>query len=145
MLSDNRNSPIFSAFNKRRALAAAGGDLNVLREIVGLFLVDLPRRLRELRSALKAGELERVAAVAHSLRGSAAVFGCDEAVDATIQLELLAKQGASEHLADTAKAVEQIFHSLAEEAAAQFFDRADLAATTETGPVAASHTASVKL
>ncbi|GIW44598.1 MAG: hypothetical protein KatS3mg077_1880 [Candidatus Binatia bacterium] len=107
-------------FNRTQALAAAGGDLEVMREISCLFVADLPRRLRELREAHSQGSLARIATVAHSLRGSAAVFGSDAAVDATLRLEVLAKEGQRDALPPVIQEVESLFLELAELVASAF-------------------------
>lgn len=101
-------------FHEQHALASAGGDAEVLREIASLFLADLPRRLDELREAVQLAAFERVAYVAHSLRGSAAVFGSDAAVEATLRLELLAQHRKAEALPAAATEVEFLLRKLAE-------------------------------
>lgn len=107
-------------FNEAQALAAAGGDPEVLREISCLFIADLPRRLQELHEAHRQRDLGRLAMVAHSLRGSAAVFGSDAAVDATLRLEGLAKQGQHDALPPAIREVEALFLDLVDLVASAF-------------------------
>lgn len=83
-------------FDQSRALAAAGGDVEVLREIAALFLEDVPQRIGDLHEALAAQDHERLAHQAHSIRGSAVVFGSEATAQAALRLELLAVQRRSE-------------------------------------------------
>lgn len=124
----SRNAVIF---DERRALAAAGEDVAIAREITGLFLVDLPRRLRALREAVHQEALDKVAALAHGLRGSAALFGSDAGVEATLQLELLAKQGERDALTDALGELERVFRKLAEAVADRFIDPSESLPSTE--------------
>ena len=50
------------------ALARAGDDREFLRELVEMFLADVPDRLDELRAALDAGDAPRVATVAQAAK-----------------------------------------------------------------------------
>lgn len=83
-------------FDQSRALAAAGGDVAVLREIAALFLEDVPQRIGDLHEALAVQDHERLAHQAHSIRGSAVVFGSEATAQAALRLELLAVQRRSE-------------------------------------------------
>ncbi len=121
-------------FDEQQALAAAGGDLDVLREITGLFLSDLPRRLLELREAVSTGALDKVALVAHALRGSAAVFGSDLTVEAAFQLERLAKEGNRNALPSAVEKVEGLVHQLAKAVATRLIDGTEPALELEKQP-----------
>jgi CheY-like chemotaxis protein len=57
------------------------------------FGADLPRRRRELRSALEAGDAETLGRVLHGLRGSAGHLGAGELMDLCAALEGAAGQG----------------------------------------------------
>lgn len=53
-------------------LARAGGEKDFYKELLDLFLEDVPQRVAELRSAIEAGDAARVASAAHSIKGAAA-------------------------------------------------------------------------
>jgi HPt (histidine-containing phosphotransfer) domain-containing protein len=72
----------------------AGGDRELLRELVQLFLVDQPRGLAALREALAAGSPATLAAAAHRLKGALAIVGARAAHDAALRLEALGRQGS---------------------------------------------------
>jgi signal transduction histidine kinase/DNA-binding response OmpR family regulator/HPt (histidine-containing phosphotransfer) domain-containing protein len=76
------------------ALKQAGGDRELLRELVRLFLADQERGLAGLREALAAGSAAALAAAAHGLKGSLAVLGARAACDAALRLEVLGRQGS---------------------------------------------------
>jgi HPt (histidine-containing phosphotransfer) domain-containing protein len=62
-------------FDRTQAREATGGDDDLLREIIGIFLEDFPRMLEDLERALGAGDADAVRRAAHTLKGSVAVLG----------------------------------------------------------------------
>ncbi len=75
----------------RRALAWSGGKA-LLLELVGLFLEDAPRRLEELRAAVRAGDAPRAERVAHSIKGAAANLGAETARAVAEELETICRE-----------------------------------------------------
>ena len=73
-------------------LDMVGGDEEVLREIVALFLEDVPARLGDLRQALDAGDLTATYKAAHTLKGSAGNFGIKAITDAALTVERHARE-----------------------------------------------------
>jgi PAS domain S-box-containing protein len=74
-------------------LAHLGGDEDLLREIVGLFLEDAPRLLEETRAAAAAGDADRLERTAHRLKGAVRNFGTTPAAAAAERLEALGHLG----------------------------------------------------
>jgi len=72
------------------ALSRVGGDIELLREVVGLFLDDYPQSLDLIRQAVAQGDQSSLERHAHSLKGSVSTFGAQEAFDAA---QVLEKQG----------------------------------------------------
>jgi HPt (histidine-containing phosphotransfer) domain-containing protein len=66
---------------------AHDGDPDLVREIFTLFTRDTPRRLRALREAAAAGDLEAVRFTAHALHGSSASLGAQEMAQVCRTLE----------------------------------------------------------
>ncbi len=64
-----------------------GGDIELLRDIVSLFLDESPVLVAEIREAIRSDDSERLQAAAHTLKGSVANFGAESAVAATLALE----------------------------------------------------------
>jgi HPt (histidine-containing phosphotransfer) domain-containing protein len=73
------------------ALAAVGGDVELLREIVALFLSEYPRILIELQEAVSRGDAKAVERTAHGLKGSVLTFGPSPAAEAALQLETMGR------------------------------------------------------
>ena len=70
-----------------------GGDPDLLREIVALFLDDSPRLLGEIRGAAVTGDVDRLMRAAHTLKGSASNFGACELMEAALALETMGRGG----------------------------------------------------
>ena len=62
-------------FDRERTLASVDGDMELLREVVGLFLEEYPKTLAEIRDAIDEGDPHRLNRAAHSLKGSVGNFG----------------------------------------------------------------------
>jgi len=69
------------------ALSRVGGDRDLLREIVDLFLVDYPNTLENIRAAVSACDAVALEHHAHSLKGSVSTFGAEQAFEAALALE----------------------------------------------------------
>jgi HPt (histidine-containing phosphotransfer) domain-containing protein len=96
--------------DRATALARVGGDLDLLKEIAGLFLDEYPRALDEMQKALALGDPKRLERSAHGLKGSVANFGARSAVDAAFQLEQL---GHANKLDQAPKALASLERALA--------------------------------
>jgi HPt (histidine-containing phosphotransfer) domain-containing protein len=102
-----KEEPLTAAIDERAALARAGGDRKLLRELGQIFLTDLPNRLLELRTAVASAEPDTVRATAHTLKGSAAMFGAAGAVSAALTLETLGRLGNLGGAADALRRLEE--------------------------------------
>jgi HPt (histidine-containing phosphotransfer) domain-containing protein len=80
-------------FDRAQAIETTGGDEELLREIVGLFLEDCPRMVGDLDEALAARDEEAVRRAAHTLKGSVAVIGARALADAAKEVEERARAG----------------------------------------------------
>src|ERR1700693_4562712 len=81
--------------NESLALSGVGGDSDLLREVIELFLDDYPQALESIRSAVAAQDATALEHQAHSLKGSVSTFGARRAFEAALALE---KQGRSKDL-----------------------------------------------
>jgi len=102
------------------ALHWLGGDQGLLRELVGIFVDDGPKRLEALRAAMTAADVQQLEQVAHSLKGSAAILGAARLQESALALEEAAHDGRAEsgvHLvAQLAREVEQVIAFFADPA-----------------------------
>jgi PAS domain S-box-containing protein len=70
----------------------------VLAEFVGMFAEQAPQRIAEMRGALERGDLGRLAAVAHSLKGASGNLGARLVAETAKRLEHAGKAGQAEGL-----------------------------------------------
>ena len=75
--------------------ALGGKDPGFLREIVAIFLSDMPARIAELEAGLAAGEAGKFMRAAHSIKGSAANLGATRLQEAAKRLESQASQSGT--------------------------------------------------
>jgi HPt (histidine-containing phosphotransfer) domain-containing protein len=79
------------------ALRWLGGDQQLLRELVGIFVDDGPKRLEALRAAMSAADAQQLEQIAHSLKGSAAILGAVRLQESALALEESAHDGFAQH------------------------------------------------
>ncbi|PYM72117.1 MAG: hypothetical protein DME03_18550 [Candidatus Rokuibacteriota bacterium] len=108
------------------ALRWLGGDQALLRELVGIFVDDGPRRLEALREAMKAADVQQLEQVAHSLKGSAAILGAARLQESALALEEAAHDGRAENgvdlVADISREIERVLAFFADPAWAERLD-----------------------
>ncbi len=88
-------------------LERIGGDVNLMREMVRLFLDTCEGMVEELRRALESGKGPDARRAAHSIKGSVGYFGVPEIQDAAFALEQLARDGRLEEAAAALPALEE--------------------------------------
>jgi HPt (histidine-containing phosphotransfer) domain-containing protein len=79
------------AFDRERTLANVDGDMELLKEVVSLFLEEYPKTLEEIRDAIDGGDPHRLNRAAHALKGSVGNFGGRNAFDTALRLEMMGK------------------------------------------------------
>jgi two-component system sensor histidine kinase/response regulator len=77
--------------DKDQILDRVGGDLELLSEVIGLFVDDYPLTLSEIRGAIQQSDPESLGKAAHTLKGAVSNFGAHSAVQAALTLEDMAK------------------------------------------------------
>ena len=75
------------------ALAAVGGDEDLLREIAGIFLDECPSALSLIRRAAESADAAALERSAHSLKGSVSPFAAKSAHEAVCKLERIGRTG----------------------------------------------------
>jgi PAS domain S-box-containing protein len=80
-----------SVFNEQAALAYAGGDRRLLKQVVGLFRSDAVVSLRRMKRALARHDGESLRLAAHALKGAIATVGSPAGRDAAAHVEKLAR------------------------------------------------------
>ncbi len=75
------------------ALARVEGDVELLHELVALFLKELPDLVTDLRGAVTAGDARAIERAAHKLKGSVGNFSAHPAFEAALRLENIGRAG----------------------------------------------------
>jgi PAS domain S-box-containing protein len=89
----NRASENFPpVLNKKEAVDRLGGDEEIFKDVVALFLDQMPERCRELNEAFKRGDYESLATQAHTLKSSTATVGAMTLQSMFIVLENASKE-----------------------------------------------------
>jgi HPt (histidine-containing phosphotransfer) domain-containing protein len=69
-----------------------GGDEELARQLVTLFVEECPRMMAELRDSLATGEVDPVRRAAHAFKGSVSNFIDDGPAATALELETLARE-----------------------------------------------------
>jgi PAS domain S-box-containing protein len=79
------------AIDHTALLAGVDGNRRILRELVRLFLADCPRRLAEIKEAIRRGDAGALGRAAHTLKGSVGNFAAKSAFAAAQRLEIMSR------------------------------------------------------
>jgi HPt (histidine-containing phosphotransfer) domain-containing protein len=82
------------AIDERAALAYAGGDRQLLGELLGIFVEECPGHVQALRDAVTAADPDALMRAAHTLGGSLRVLGAAAAAALVRSLETLGREGS---------------------------------------------------
>lgn len=85
-------------FNPEQVLKILDGDVEVLREITGVFIDTCVGDMEALRQAITAGQSEQVQQEAHKLKGAAANIGAERVRALALEMEQTARQADWEGL-----------------------------------------------
>ena len=80
------------AIDEHALIERLNGDQHLLRELIEVFQADCPRMQEAVRSAIALGDASALRVAAHKLKGSVANFSAQDAQQAALRLENLARQ-----------------------------------------------------
>lgn len=103
------------AVDKAQILDRMGGDKELIREVVALFLDDSPKLLEQMREAIRQGDANGLQKLAHTLKGSVGNFSAKAAVQAALDLEDMGKTGDISQATGTFELLEQEIARVREE------------------------------
>jgi signal transduction histidine kinase/DNA-binding response OmpR family regulator/HPt (histidine-containing phosphotransfer) domain-containing protein len=103
-----------AAIDAAGLLARVGGDQELMRDVVRLFLEDCPVRLAAIRAAITAGDMDALRTAAHALRGAAGTLSASGLVEAASVLERI----GAEKRTDAAEAAWKTLNAQAAQLAA---------------------------
>jgi two-component system, sensor histidine kinase and response regulator len=102
------SAPVASAVLRKEAiLDRAGGDLNLLRQIIEIFAVDCPRMMANLRKAAEAKNPKALQDAAHALKGAISNFSTVGAFESALRLEVTGHNGDLTGVEDILATLEQ--------------------------------------
>jgi two-component system, sensor histidine kinase and response regulator len=81
------------AFSESAALESTGGDRELARELISVFLSEVPGWMRELEGAVQRGDAGEVQRLAHTIKGAVDSCGAPQAYDASMLLERMGRGG----------------------------------------------------
>ena len=96
------NSPADSEDVVTHLRRTTGGNEKLIRSLAATFLVDAPKALARIRTAVAKKNATELASAAHLLKGSLAIFGAPKAVAAARNLEAL---GRADNVRETSAAL----------------------------------------
>ncbi len=103
------------------ALESVGGDEAMLRELAEMFFVECPKLMQQIREHIVGADGPELRRAAHTLKGSAHVFGAEEVAAAAHRLEEIGREeafaGAEESLALLEDEVARLLPALRERVA----------------------------
>ncbi len=82
-----------AVFDQEATLARVEGDHELLREIVGLFLLKTPELQATVHDSIARGDGKALEQAAHSIKGAVSSFGAWAAREAALKLEVLGREG----------------------------------------------------
>lgn len=91
------------------ALSRVGGDVDLLKEVIELFLDDYPSTFEKIKTAVAGSDATALEHHAHSLKGSVSTFGANRAFEAAFELE---KKGRAKDLRGAQEGVFQLEQAL---------------------------------
>jgi len=96
-------------FDREAALARAGGDVDLLKEIVEVFLAECPIWISEVKDAVAVRDPMRLQRVAHTIKGAVDNCGASGAYDVALRLERMGREGHLRGAEQASSALESEF------------------------------------
>lgn len=75
-------------------LNRVGGDKRLLLRMIQTFLQDIPQRLKDIRNAIQQKKGDRLAFLAHALKGPLGIFGAEKAAESCRRLQEFGRNGS---------------------------------------------------
>jgi len=92
-----------TAFNLDEALQMVDGDMDLLKELLQLFLEELPKRLTELSDAIKEMNFQDIQSIAHIIKGASANLSLVNIYNLALKIENCAKDREIEDIKESYK------------------------------------------
>ena len=107
----HHDEPGDAAVDEAAVLKMVGGDRELLREMIALFLEDYPKRVAEITDALRRNDAEAVEFAAHAVKGAAMTLCAHRVVEMALSIE---KMGRDAELQSASAALAALERELAQ-------------------------------
>lgn len=81
------------AFDRRELAEQLGGDEELVREVIELFVQDCPNQVSAIKAAVANGDDRQLYVVAHTLKGAASTLTAHAVAEVARILEMLGREG----------------------------------------------------
>jgi CheY-like chemotaxis protein len=82
------------ALDPEEAMRRAGGEVDVLRELVGVFFEECPMLTEVIRQSIASGNASELKRAAHTLKASVLALAARPAAEAALRIETMAQKGS---------------------------------------------------
>jgi len=83
-----------SAVDIGRAMEAVDGDVDLLKELIGDLIEDIPDQLEQIEEFISMGDNKKLERKAHGLKGAISNFGATRAADLACRLEIMGRDSS---------------------------------------------------
>jgi HPt (histidine-containing phosphotransfer) domain-containing protein len=91
--ADSSVVPVPTTWSPGPLIERLGGDEELARQLVSLFLVEYPQMVSAVRESVASGSAERIQRAAHALKGSVSNFSDGVPATAALELERIGREG----------------------------------------------------
>jgi PAS domain S-box-containing protein len=99
-------------FDERKTLERLDGDVELLAQIMEIFVESFPAQMSDLRDALNRGDTDAIARSAHALRGALSNFSAPEAYEVVQRLEQAGRAGRLSDVGEVFRQLEGVVQRL---------------------------------
>jgi HPt (histidine-containing phosphotransfer) domain-containing protein len=82
-----------NVINKEELMERVDGDYELLKELISIFIEELPQQLRDIEGAINNQDSDKLRKSAHRLKGAVGNLAAEEAYEIAAQMELLGSRG----------------------------------------------------
>jgi signal transduction histidine kinase/CheY-like chemotaxis protein/PAS domain-containing protein len=111
---DRWATPVVASFDPGRMLESIGGDHELFKQLLDLFLERHPIMLRDIRDAVLARDAEKLEYAAHAMKGTAGTLCAQEVLTLAEALETAGRLGRLDHAPGLCRQLEQKLGTLVE-------------------------------
>jgi CheY-like chemotaxis protein len=99
-------------FDPESALAIVGGDIELLKEVAGIFLSNLPNAVAQIEGAVSARDAPALERAAHFLKGAAGSISARTCFELAYEMELMGAESGLDRAEDALAELRRAVHAL---------------------------------